>query len=75
MTKDQVRAVLDRVLDWPEQRQEDAATMLRLIEEHDRSAYRLTDEQEAEVRRRLAEPDAPSLTLAELDLRLRRLGL
>jgi hypothetical protein len=75
MTKEQVRAVLDRVLDWPAQRQEDAATMLRLIEEHDLGPYRLTEEQAEEVRRRLAEQDAPTLTLAELDLRPRRLGV
>jgi hypothetical protein len=75
MTKDQVKEVLDRVLDWPEERQEDAAELLRLIETHDRSPYRLTEEQRAELRRRIAETDAPSLTLIELDVRLRRLGV
>jgi hypothetical protein len=75
MTKEQVKAVLDRVLDWPEERQEDAAEMLRLIEQHDSSPYRLNDEQAAEVRRRLADKDAPSLTLTQLDARLRRLGV
>lgn len=75
MTKDQVKAVLDRVLRWPQQRQEDAAEMLMFIEEHDKSPHRLTDEQAAEVRTRLAEKDAPTLTLAQLDIRLRRLGV
>jgi hypothetical protein len=75
MTKAQVKAVLDRVLDWPRQRQEDAAAMLRLIEEHDRSPYSLTEEQVAELRLRLDEKDGASLTLAELDVRLRRLGI
>ena len=75
MTTDQVKAILDRVLTWPRERQEDAAELLLLIEEHDRSPYRLTDEQAAEVRRRLADDDAPGLTLAQLDERLRRLGV
>ena len=75
MTKEQVKAVLDRVLDWPEERQEDVAEVLRLIEQHDNSPYRLSEDQAAEVRRRLADKEAPSLTLTELDMRLRRLGV
>lgn len=75
MSTDEVKAALDRVLHWSRQRQEDVAQMLKLIEEHDKSPYELSDEQAAEVRRRLAEPDAPSLTLAQLDNRLRRLGV
>ena len=75
MTKDQVKAVLDRVLSWPKQRQEDAAAMLALIEAHDKSPYRLTAEQAEEVRQRLADKDAATLTLSQLDERLRRLGV
>jgi hypothetical protein len=45
MTKEQVKAVLDRVLTWPNERQEDAAKVLALMEAQDASAYRLTDEQ------------------------------
>ena len=75
MTREQVKAILERVLTWPRQRQEDAAELLQLIEQHDGSPHRLSQEQEAEVRRRMAETEAPSLTLAELDKRLSRLGL
>jgi len=75
MTNDRLKEVLERVLTWPPQRQEDAAEVLRLIEEHDKSPYRLNDEQAAEVRRRLAEADPATLTLAKLDERLRRLGV
>jgi hypothetical protein len=32
MSKEQVKAILDRVLTWPEQRQEDAAKVLMLME-------------------------------------------
>ena len=74
MTNDEVKAILDRVLNWPRQRQQDAAELLLLIEEHDKSSYQLSDEQAMELRERLADEDAPSLTLAELDKRLRRLG-
>jgi hypothetical protein len=74
MTKDQIKAVLDRVLTWPEQRQHDAAELLQHIEEQDNSPHQLTDDQLAEVRRRLAKPDAVTLTLGQLDQRLRRLG-
>lgn len=75
MTQDQVKAILDRVLTWPRERQEDAAELLALIEEHDKSPYRLTDEQAAEVQERMADREAPTLTLNELDERLRRLGV
>jgi hypothetical protein len=75
MTRDQVKAVLDRVLSWPPERQEDAAELLALIEEQDRSPYRLTDEQLAEVRRRRAEKNPATLTLEQFDQRLRRFGV
>ena len=75
MTKDQVKSILDRVLTWPRQRQEDAAELLLLIEQHDSSPYQLTDEQVAEVQRRQADTEAATLTLEELDTRLRRLGV
>jgi len=41
MKKDEVKAILDRVLNWPHQRQHDAAALLMLIEEHDKSSYQL----------------------------------
>ena len=73
MTKEQVKAVLDRVLTWPNERQEDAAKVLALMEAQDASAYRLTDEQVAEVQRRRADNNAKRLTLDEFNERLRRL--
>jgi hypothetical protein len=45
MGREQVKAVLDRMLAWPSERQEDAAKMLMLMEAQDESVYRLTDEQ------------------------------
>ena len=75
MTREQVKEVLDRVLTWPPERQEDAAEILMSIEAQDRSGYRLSGEQLAELRRRRAERDPKTLTLAEFDERLRRFGV
>jgi hypothetical protein len=73
MSKEQVKAILDRVLTWPEQRQEDAAKMLMLMESTDQSVYRLTDDQVAEVRRRIANPDRKLLSPTEARERILRL--
>jgi hypothetical protein len=75
MTKDQVKAVLDRVLTWPPERQEDVAEFLLSVEAQDNSDYRLSGEQIAELRRRRAETNPKTLTLTEFDERLRRFGL
>lgn len=72
MTKEQVRAVLDRVLSWPPERQEEAARVLTGMEEQDASPYQLTDEQLAEVKRRLADPTPKFLTLEEVRERFAR---
>ncbi len=73
MNKEQVRTVLDRVLTWPSERQEDAAKVLALMEAQDDSAYRLTDEQVEEIYRRRSDKNAKRLTLDEFNERLRRL--
>ncbi len=39
MTKDQVKEVLDRVLTWPRERQEDAAQMLLELEAREGEFY------------------------------------
>ena len=72
MTKEQLKAIFERVLAWPPERQDDAANMLLAMEAQDNSPHRLTDEQAAEVRRRLAEPNPETLTLDEFKERLRR---
>ncbi|HUI96767.1 MAG TPA: hypothetical protein VLX44_13500 [Xanthobacteraceae bacterium] len=72
MTKEQVKQILDRVLTWPPERQEDVAHVVELMEEQHGSDLRLSDEQLAEVRRRRAEKDPKTMTLAEFNERLRR---
>ena len=72
MTRDQVQEILDRVLSWPAERQADVAHVVQLMEEQDKSTLRLSDEQLAEVRRRRAEKNPKTITLAELNDRLHR---
>jgi hypothetical protein len=72
MTKDQVKKIFDRVRTWPPERQADLAHVAELMEEQDRSALQLTEEHLAEVRRRRAEKNPKSITLAEFNERLRR---
>jgi hypothetical protein len=72
MTKNHVKEILDRVLTWPPERQADVVQVLELMEEQDNSTLRLSDEQVAEVRRRLADENAKTVTLAEFNERLRR---
>jgi hypothetical protein len=72
MTREQIKQVLDRVLTWPPERQADAARVLTEMEAQDASPLRLTDEQVAEVRRRLADPNPRFLTLQEVRERFAR---
>ena len=72
MTKEQVKEILDRVFTWPPERQADAARILTAMEAQDASSLRLTDEQVAEVRRRLADPNPKFLTLEEVRERFAR---
>ncbi len=73
MSQEQVKEVLDRVLTWPAERQEDAAKVLLMMEQQDYNAYRLTDARVEEVRRRRADKNAKRLTLDEFNERLHRL--
>jgi hypothetical protein len=72
MTREQIRSVLDRVLTWPPERQDDIVRAITTIEEQDTSSFTLTDEQVAEVRRRRAEKDPETLTLEEFEQRRNR---
>lgn len=51
MTAKDIETVLERVRQWPKERQEDAAEVLLEIERQDTSLYRLTDDQAKEVAR------------------------
>jgi len=74
MSKQQVKEILDRVQTWPEERQADVVEVLKLMEAQDKSGLRLTDEQAAEVRRRRAEKNPKTMTLAEFNERAVAMG-
>jgi hypothetical protein len=65
--------VLDRIETWPPERQEEAADLLAELEEAAAGELEHTDEQVAEIRRRLEDRSDPTLTLEEVDARLRLL--
>jgi hypothetical protein len=65
MTRTDVKAAIERVLTWPPDRQADATHILERMEEQDKSPLRLTDEQAAEVRRRLADPQRKTVSFGE----------
>lgn len=66
-----MKEVLDRVLTWPPERQADIVHVVEMMEEQYSSELRLTDEQAAEVRRRLAEPSPNRIPAEEVFRRLR----
>jgi hypothetical protein len=72
MTKQQVKEIFDRVQTWPPERQADVIEVVKMMEAQDKSGLSLTDEQVAEVQRRLAEDNPNAMTLAEFNERLRR---
>ena len=72
MIRDQVKAILDRVLTSPPRRQEDAALMLSDMKKQDNRAFALSDERADELRRRLAEKDPKTVTLAQFKAHLHR---
>ncbi|MDI1344643.1 MAG: hypothetical protein PSV22_11150 [Pseudolabrys sp.] len=74
MTKEQIKAVFDRVQNWPLERQEDAAKILTEMEAQNASPYHLSDKQVEEVRRRLADPDRKLVSHDEARARIKRLG-
>ena len=73
MTKAQLKEILDRVLTWPPERQEDAARVLKEMEDQDESTLRLSADQAAEVRRRLANPSSDTIPAKEVFKRFRAL--
>ena len=74
MTREQVKEILDRVLTWPAERQADVAHVVKIMEEQDKSDLRLSEEQAAEVRRRLAEPSSKTIPAEEVFKRYRTSG-
>ena len=74
MTKEQIKEILDRVLTWSPERQADVAEVVTLMEVQDQSGLRLSDEQAAEVRRRLTKLDPDRIPAEEEFRKLRSSG-
>ena len=55
MTKEQVKEVLDRVLTWPPERQEDAAQLLLVLEAQEGELYHPDDDELAAIEEGLAQ--------------------
>jgi predicted transcriptional regulator len=55
MTKDQIKEVLDRVLTWPPERQQDAAQLLLELEAREGEFYHPDDEELGAIEEGLAE--------------------
>lgn len=55
MTRQEIEAVFERVRTWPEQRREDAARTLLILEEQGTESYELTDEDRAALEEAEAE--------------------
>jgi hypothetical protein len=55
MTKDQIKQVLDRVLTWPQQRQEDAARLLITLEAREGGRYHPGDDERAAIEEGVAQ--------------------
>jgi hypothetical protein len=71
VTKDRMKAILDRVLTWPPERQADVACVVQIMEEQDRSALRLSDVQAEAVGRRFASPSTETFPAEDLFRRYR----
>ena len=57
MSKDEIKAVLDRVLTWPEASQRDAAEMLLWLEAREGELYHPSDEEWAAIQEGLAQAE------------------
>jgi hypothetical protein len=66
-----VKAVLDPVLSWSPERQEDVVQVLIGMEVQDKSDLHLTEKQAEEVRRRLQKSDRRTISFEETFKRFR----
>lgn len=61
-----LQIILDRIETWPPEQQERAAEMLEFLDEQSNHAdLQVSDEDQAEIDRRIADVDAPTMSLEE----------
>ena len=68
-----LQTILDRIDTWPPERQETAAELLASLEARDSADVQVSDEDLAEIDRRIADPNIRRLSLEEFDARMDRL--
>jgi hypothetical protein len=61
-----LQTILDRIETWPLERQERAAELLELLDEGD-GDLTISDEDAAEIERRMNDPNAETISLEEFD--------
>jgi hypothetical protein len=66
-----LQTILDRIETWPLERQERAAELLELLDEGD-GDLTISDEDAAEIERRMNDPNAETISLEEFDRRMAR---
>lgn len=71
MSREEIMAILDKVRAWPEERQADAARMLREMEAHSGSPLQLSDKDAVEVRRRMMSSDRKTIPAEQVFERFR----
>jgi len=75
MTKEQIKAVLDRVMTWPPDRQKDAVEMLLLLESQEGEMYHPSDDEWDAIQEGLAEAERGEfVSQEEMELLWKRLG-
>ncbi len=76
MTREQLKAIQERVRSWPQARQEDAASLLLALEAQETEPYRLSAEECAQIDAALADVErgevASEREVTELFLRYKR---
>ena len=73
MTRDQIKALLDRVLTWPPERQEIAADMLLVLESQEGELYHPSDDELAAIREGMEQADrGETISAKELEARWKR---
>jgi hypothetical protein len=65
MTKEQVKEVLDRVLTWPQERQEDAAQMPLALEAREREFYHPDEDERVSIQQGFAQAKRGEAVSAE----------
>lgn len=65
MTRDQVKEVIERVLTWPRERQEDAAQMLLALEAREGEFYHPDDDELAAIEEGVAQAKRREAVSAE----------